>query len=143
MKFLDSDSEDSSLIDLTPLIDVVFLLLIFFMVTTTFTKESELQVRLPEANSQPIKANAKSQVEVMISKDSELALRKNGSDDVQTLVNSERSTLIRALNEYQGDKNTLLIIRADKDAKHQTVINVMDVARELNLSRVTFATQNN
>jgi len=143
MKFLDSDTEESSLIDLTPLIDVVFLLLIFFMVTTTFTKESELQVRLPEANSQPQKADVNSQVEVMISKDSELAVRKRGSEEVQTLVNSERSTLIRALNEYQDDENILLIIRADKEAKHQSVINVMDVARELNLSRVTFATQNN
>jgi len=142
MKFLDSDKDEASLIELTPLIDVVFLLLIFFMVTTTFTKESEIKVRLPETNSEPQKADVSNQVEVMISKDSEYAVRKAGSEKTISLVNSERTTLLRALSEYQDNSELLLVIRADKEAKHQLVINVMDIARELNLSRVTFATQN-
>ena len=56
MKFTDSDKEEPSMIELTPLIDVVFLLLIFFMVTTTFTKEYELKIRLPEADAEQLKA---------------------------------------------------------------------------------------
>ena len=143
MKFLDSEKEEGSLIELTPLIDVVFLLLIFFMVTTTFTKESEMKIRLPEANTDTQPVDIDTQVEIMVSKDSEYAIRKAGSKDVISLVNSERETLLRALAEYQGNVQLLMIIRADKDATHQSVVNVMDVARELQLSRITFATQQN
>ena len=143
MKFLDSEKEEGSLIELTPLIDVVFLLLIFFMVTTTFTKESEMKIRLPEANTDTQPVDIDTQVEIMVSKDSEYAIRKAGSEDVISLVNSERETLLRALAEYQGNVQLLMIIRADKDATHQSVVNVMDVARELQLSRITFATQQN
>jgi len=112
------------------------------MVTTTFTKESEIKVRLPETNSEQQAADASKQIEVMISENSEYAVRKLGSEKTLSLVNSERTTLLRALSEYQDNNELLLVIRADKAAKHQSVINVMDVARELNLSRVTFATQN-
>jgi len=143
MKFLDSEKEESAAIELTPLIDVVFLLLIFFMVTTTFTKESDMQVRLPETNSQPQSVASDNKIEVLISKDSNYAVRKAGAEDVVSLVNSERETLLRALNEYQNNSDMIIVIRADKQATHQAVINVMDVAKELNLPKITFATQNN
>ena len=142
MKFTDSDTEDSSLIELTPLIDVVFLLLIFFMVTTTFSKESEMKIRLPEANTEELKTDIKSQVEILVSKDSAYAIRKPGQKEVVTLVNSARETLLRSLSEFQDNEDILLVIRADKEATHQSVVNVMDVARDLKMTRITFATQN-
>lgn len=142
MKFTESDTEESSLIELTPLIDVVFLLLIFFMVTTTFTKESEIKIRLPEANPEEQVVDVDKQVEIMISKGSSYAIRKPGENEVVSLVNSERETLLRSLSEFQDNPDILLVIRADKEATHQAVINVMDVARDLKMSRITFATQN-
>ncbi|MGH1426873.1 MAG: ExbD/TolR family protein [Arenicella sp.] len=142
MKFTDSDTEESSLIELTPLIDVVFLLLIFFMVTTTFTKESEIKIRLPEANAEELKADIESQVEILVSKDSAYAIRKPGQKEVVSLVNSARETLLRSLSEFQDNSDVLLVIRADKEATHQAVVNVMDVARDLKMTRITFATQN-
>ena len=142
MKFTDSDSEESSMIELTPLIDVVFLLLIFFMLTTTFTKESELKIRLPEANLEQSPAQIDKQVEIMISKDLTYAMRKPNETEVVSLVNSNNETLRRALSEFEGQDDLLLVIRADKEATHQSVVNVMDVAKDLNLTRITFATQN-
>lgn len=142
MKFTRSESEQGSLIELTPLIDVVFLLLIFFMVTTTFTKESEIKIRLPQASTEPSKVDAKSQVEVFVSKESTYAIRQAGQEDVVSLVNSTRETLFRALSAYEKNSDILLVIRADKESTHQSVINVMDIARDLNIARITFATQN-
>jgi biopolymer transport protein ExbD len=143
MKFTDPENEQSSLIELTPLIDVVFLLLIFFMVTTTFTKESEIKIRLPQAATEPKDVDIASQVEVLVSKDAGYSVRQAGQKDVVALVNSARDTLFRALSSYEGNPDILLVIRADKEASHQSVISVMDVARDLRISRITFATQNN
>jgi len=142
MKFTDSDTEESSMIELTPLIDVVFLLLIFFMLTTTFTKESELKIRLPEANLTQNDVTINKQVEIMISKDQAYAMRKPEETEVVSLVNSTSETLRRALSEFEGQDDILLVIRADKEATHQSVVNVMDVAKDLNMTRITFATQN-
>ncbi len=142
MKFTDSDSEESSMIELTPLIDVVFLLLIFFMLTTTFTKESELKIRLPEANLEQDPVQLDKQIEIMISKDLTYAMRKPNETEIVSLVNSNNETLRRALSEFEGQDEILLVIRADKEATHQSVVNVMDVAKDLNMTRITFATQN-
>ena len=141
MKFTESNTEESSLIELTPLIDVVFLLLIFFMVTTTFTKESEIKIRLPEANVEEPKVDITKQLEILVSKESAYAMRKPGDSEVVSLVNSTRETLYRSMSEFQNVEDVLLVIRADKEASHQSVVQVMDVARDLNLSRITFATQ--
>lgn len=141
MKFTESNTEETSLIELTPLIDVVFLLLIFFMVTTTFTKESEIKIRLPEANVEEPKVDITNQLEILVSKESAYAMRKPGENEVVSLVNSTRETLYRSMSEFQNVEDVLLVIRADKEASHQSVVQVMDVARDLNLSRITFATQ--
>ena len=141
MKFTESNTEETSLIELTPLIDVVFLLLIFFMVTTTFTKESEIKIRLPEANVEEPKVDITNQLEILVSKESAYAMRKPGENEVVSLVNSTRETLYRSMSEFQNVEDVLLVIRADKEASHQSVVQVMDVARDLNLSRITFANQ--
>ncbi len=122
-------------IELTPLIDVVFLLLIFFMVTTTFIRETELQVDLPEASGQPHERDSTA-IEVVISADGRYAVND------RALANTQAGTLTRALRDAaHGDLSKRLIITADGNASHQSVVRVMDAAGQLGLSRLSITTQ--
>ena len=122
-------------INLTPLIDVVFLLLIFFMVTTTFTKESRLTVDLPEAAGVALEEQPE-QLEIIINAQGEYAI--NG----RALVNSERSTLKAALSEVSGGDSTRpLVITADAMTPHQSVVTAMDVAGQLRFVHLSITTQ--
>ena len=132
--------QDETGIELTPLIDVVFLLLIFFMISTTFTKETALRINLPEAAGDN-KAEPPQSVEVHVGAASEYAIAVDGSGAARSLINSNRETLLRALEDYRNSESLLVIIRADKNAKHEAVIRVLDVAQELGLSNITFATK--
>ena len=121
-------------VNLTPLIDVVFLLLIFFMVSTTFQKESELKIRLPEASQAP-QEEVDKRIEVQINERGEYFI--NG----QELVNSSRQTLFRALSEAaRGNKELPVVIKADKMTPHQAVVTAMDTAARLGLLRLQIAT---
>lgn len=137
--------QDETGIELTPLIDVVFLLLIFFMISTTFTKETSLKINLPDADQAATQIEQPQKIEIHISAESEFALANDGPAKV--LINSNRDTLMQALREASVDSkskannNVLLVIRADKQAPHSAVIKVMDVAQQLGLSNLTFATQ--
>jgi len=125
--------EDS--INLTPLIDVVFLLLIFFMVTTTFTKETHLTVTLPESNGEAQPQN-KDPLIVMIGADGSYGV--NG----KALVNSDAATLTKGLLETAGDnRQQPFIITADANTPHQAVITVMDVAGQLGFVNLSITTQ--
>ncbi len=125
---------------LTPMIDVVFLLLIFFMVTTTFNQESGLKINLPEAKGGESKA-----VEKMI----ELTINAQGiyfisGDDglPYQLVNQKVITLKRALLKAAGNSRRIpFIINADARTPHQYVVTALDVASQLGFSRITFATK--
>ena len=133
MKFPRAQTEEIS-INLTPLIDVVFLLLIFFMVSTTFTRESQLQVNLPQASSKP--SSLTEGLEVIISEEGRYAV--NG----QPLVNSQAKTLRGALMKLSdGDTGVPLRITADAKTPHQAVVTVMDVASTLGFSRLSLTTQ--
>ncbi|GAB2198052.1 ExbD/TolR family protein [Sessilibacter sp. MAH4] len=134
MKFKrQSNAEDS--INLTPLIDVVFLLLIFFMVSTTFTKETHLKVDLPEASAEPNTEQPKV-IEILIGRDGSYAI--NG----QSLVNSKIPTLKRALSEESsGDLTRPLVITADANTPHQAVVTAMDVAGQLGFSHLSITTR--
>lgn len=117
--------EDS--INLTPLIDVVFLLLIFFMVSTTFTKETHLQVDLPEAVGAPA-PQREEPLEVLINAEGGYALGG------QSLVNNQSATLRQALVEVAGEdpaNRPPLVITADANAPHQYVVRAMDVAGQM------------
>ena len=140
MNFGNSDEQDETNIELTPLIDVVFLLLIFFMISTTFTKETSLKINLPESTGEAV-AEQPTSVEVQIGAESQYAISTSSDGAAKPLINSNRDTLKRALAEYQSQTKLLLIIRADRKAPHESVIRVMDVAQELGLSNVTFATK--
>lgn len=123
-------------IGLTPLIDVIFLLVIFFMVSTTFRKESELQVDLPEASPQPVQSERLS-LEVAIDAAGQYAV--NG----KRLPDQQPNTLMRALEAIAGDdREQPFIIRADAQAEHQFVVRAMDIAGQLGFVRISIATVN-
>lgn len=140
MNFGNQNEQDETAIELTPLIDVVFLLLIFFMISTTFTKETALKINLPESSGEQTSAMPTS-VEVQIGAQSQYAIAADTEGAAKALINSNRDTLKRALEAYQSDEKLLLIIRADRRAPHEAVIKVMDVAQELGLTNITFATK--
>jgi len=124
-------------VNLTPLIDIVFLLLIFFMVSTTFTKESRLTLNLPEsaAAKQP-EQNA--QLEVVVSAAGEYVV--NG----RPLVNKQVTTLEQAMAEFaDGRVDMPVVITADRDARHQAVILVFDAASKLGLTKIGITTTQN
>jgi len=122
-------------INITPLIDVVFLMLIFFMVSTTFKRESEVNITLPEASEEYTEPKLDT-VEVGV--DAQGVVYVNG----RKLINSQLLTVREALRDAALDlKDPPVIISADAQATHQSVIRIMDAARQLGLVRITFATQ--
>lgn len=123
-------------VNLTPLIDVVFLLLIFFMVSTTFTRETQLQLELPEAASgDPVDRNQQAQIEVFISASGEIMI--NDKTLAVTNLDNIKSALLR---ESGGDRDLPLIITADGQASHQSVISVMDAAGQQGFTRLRLTT---
>jgi len=121
-------------VNLTSLIDVVFLLLIFFMVSTSFVKESRLTITLPEAESEAPAAEAE-RLEVAVTAAGTFLV--NGRE----LVNNSPVTLRRALLEVSGgDTGLPVTIVADADARHQSVVTVMDVAGRMGFVKIDIAT---
>ncbi len=134
MNFRKTRKEEVSL-NLTPLIDVVFLLLIFFMVTTTFTKETHLEIDLPTSSSTKTEQESV-QLEVVVDSGGNYAVQGN------SLTKSDLTTLKRALElESENMDNPPLIVVADANAPHQSVINVMDAAGQLGLVKIRIATK--
>ena len=128
--------EDASL-TMTPLIDVVLLLLIFFMVSTSFVKQSQISIRLPEAESAAIVEEVPQQLDVMITEQGTFLV--NGRE----LVNSRPETIRNALEKLSGGDTSLpLTISADANARHQFVVTAMDVAGKLGFVRISIATVN-
>jgi biopolymer transport protein ExbD len=122
-------------VNLTPLIDVVFLLLIFFMVSTTFTKETHLEVDLPEAAAGEAVSDSQG-IDILITADGHY--RVNG----QPLVNTQANTLRRAIKELAGGKSDLpVMITADASTPHQSVVTAMDVAGQLGFSKLSITTR--
>ncbi len=135
MKFK-RQSRDEDGINLTPLIDVVFLLLIFFMVSTTFTKETHLNVDLPEASGE-LSADDSEQIEILINADGSYAV--NG----QALVNKKLATLKAALEKTAaGETDMPLVITADANTPHQAVVTAMDAAGQLGFVHLSITTKN-
>ncbi len=121
--------------ELVPLVDVVLVLLLFFMVSTTFIRQSELKVNLPEASAKPQQADD-TVLEVGIGADGEYAV--NG----RLLVDKQLPTLMRAMREAVGGATSKrLIINADANAHHQAVVRVMDAAGQLGLIHLSITTR--
>jgi biopolymer transport protein ExbD len=134
MKFRRQRGEQAS-VNLTPLIDVVFLLLIFFMVSTTFKKETHINLNFPEAKSEQITAED-NQIEIVISAAGEYAINE------RALVNNDFEILRAAIKKIgKGDTELRVIISADGRAPHQAVVNAMDAAGQLGYSRLSITTR--
>ena len=122
-------------LNITPLIDVVFLLLIFFMVSTTFQRESEITIELPESSGD-IAESDKKVIEISIDNQGRYFVNQ------RRLKDTDIKTLKKAISITRADaKEPKLIISADKMTPHQSVVRAMDAARQLGLVHLTFATK--
>ena len=135
MKFKDRHHEDLG-IDLTPLIDVVFMLLLFFVVSTTLVKEvTKLGVSLPDANAQPL-ASGQKRVEIGIDAQGNYYL------DGQPLSSTDPRRLKRVLaSRWDKQSSSALIVVGDKAAPHQAVVAALEIAGELGISQVQIVAQ--
>lgn len=134
MKFRRQRLDDVS-INLTPLIDVVFLLLIFFMVSTTFSRETQLSIDLPEAQGQ-VKESSGEEIEILI--DEAGSYRVNG----QSLVDGNMRTLQAAIYKISAGDTTLpMIITADAQAAHEDVVRAMDAAGQMGFVHLSITTR--
>lgn len=130
--------EETVDVNLTPLIDVVFLLLIFFMVTTTFDRHARLKVSLPESSA---KASQQQAEPLVLSIDA----KGNYFLNDRQLINRQLDTLKQALQKTIGKdkkdyKDVALVLRADANTPHQSVVRAMDAASQLGLTRLSIAT---
>jgi biopolymer transport protein ExbD len=133
MKLQSKRVEDPEL-NLISLVDVVLLLVIFFMLSTTFVQEGRLRVELPEAGSATVE---RTRQPVVITITAQGSYRINE----RALVNNQRETLYAALRQVAGESGTQPVtIRADARATHQAVVTAMDVAARLGFSQVNIAT---
>ncbi len=124
-------------VNLTSLIDVVFLLLIFFMISTSFVKQSQISIRLPEAESASILEEIPGQLDIMITEQGTYLV--NGRE----LINSRPETIRNALQKLSGGNTDLpLTISADANARHQHVVTAMEVAGKLGFVKINIATIN-
>ena len=131
---LQPSGEDEPEVNLTPLIDVVFLLLIFFMVSTTFEQQSRIQIELPEATASPEELEEES-IEIIIDAQGRYFI---GEEQV---VNTELKTLKSAISKVVGDRGTVPVtIRADASTPHQAVITALDATSQLGLTHISLAT---
>ncbi len=135
MNFRKNLSEEVD-VNLTPLIDVVFLLLIFFMVTTTFDKDAKINISLPTTQNASA-ATLKKPMEIIIDAKGKYFV------DGREVLNNKPETLFRAMSQAlteRGEKSPPLIISADAVTNYQTVVTAMDIAGRLGLTNFSMAT---
>lgn len=132
MKFRTKETEQDVDVNLTPLIDVVFLLLIFFMVSTTFDHTSQINIELPEAS------NEQKQEEALLT----LSIDEQGRYYLNRtqLVNNQIATIKRVLQKSATSKQTKLMISADKNTPYQYVVRAMDAAKQVGITNFAIET---
>ncbi len=124
-------------VNLTSLIDVVLLLLIFFMVSTSFVRESQIQIRLPQTDSSERIEEPADNIDIMITETGTIFINS------RELINSRPETIRNAIQRVSGGDNTLPVtISADANARHQTVVTAMSVAGRLGYTQINIATVN-
>lgn len=128
-----SDRKELPDLNLTPLIDVVFLLLIFFMVSTTFDKESRIKIELPQAATQDERDKQVTDLDITIDASGRFYVNQN------EVINTELDTLMRAIGKAVKEQRDLpVIISADANTPHHAVIKAMDAASQLGFVNMTF-----
>lgn len=134
MKFRRQRREEVG-INLTPLIDVVFLLLIFFMVSTTFTRETQLSIDLPQAEGEP-RETVQNEIEILI--DESGRYRVNG----RPLTDNRMRTLQAAIYKIAtGDTTLPMTITADAQTSHEAVVKAMDAAGQMGFVHLSITTR--
>ena len=127
--------QDEPEINLIPFIDVLLVVLIFLMLSTTYSKFTELQLKLPVADADAQRDYPKELI-VAVSSDGAYSINR------QLLAGRSLDSLSAALTENaKAGKDTVIIISADASARHQAVVTVMEAARRAGLNQITFATQ--
>lgn len=122
-------------VNLTPMIDVVFLLLLFFMVSTSFIRESSLKVDLPEATGQTL-TEKQSPIDIIINAEGQFIINEI------TLLTPDNNELEALLKKAVGDtQNPHIIISADANTDYQHIVSAMDAAQQLGYTRLTLATR--
>jgi biopolymer transport protein ExbD len=131
-----SGQDDNIDINVVSLIDVVLLLLIFFMVSTTFLNPESIKLTLPKASASADKEKQPKAVEITVDREGHYFVNGRG------LLNSEEETLKQSMSEAAaGEKEPRVLIHADANTTHQSVITVLDVSRQLGWVHVSFATE--
>lgn len=134
MNFKRQTTEDPE-VNLIPLIDVLLVILIFLMISTTYSKFTELKITLPTADAERLQDHPQ-EIIVAVSSGGEYAVNK------QVLPGRTVGALTQSLlDASKGKSDTMVVISADAQATQQSVVNVMEAARAAGLSRLTFATQ--
>ncbi|MCC6208059.1 MAG: biopolymer transporter ExbD [Gammaproteobacteria bacterium] len=134
MKLRQSRREEPE-INLIPLIDVMLFLLIFFVVTTTFTRNSGITLNLPEASPRPVEER-EAPIEIVVDAQGRYYVND------QLVVNKQIETLKKALQlATQGKDHPALVISADANATHQSVVSALDAALQLGLVQVSMTTR--
>ena len=128
-------ADDEPEINLIPFIDVLLVILIFLMLSTTYSKFTELQLTLPTADAEPLR-DRPAEIVVTVSADGRYVINRVAVEgrSVELLTASLAAAA-------QGQKEPVVIVSADATVAHQAVINVLDAARRAGLGRLTFATQ--
>jgi biopolymer transport protein ExbD len=121
-------------INLINFIDVLLVLLIFFMVTTTFQQEGRLKVQLPQASETPLPRGARQPLVITVTADGGYRVNE------RTLINASPETLRAALLKEAGADRGPITIRADARTTHQAVVTAMDVAGRIGFSQLNIAT---
>ncbi len=129
-------SEDSLDLNLVPLIDCLLFLIVFFMLTTSFTKASQLQISLPEAKGEASAQTPPRSIEVAVSASGDFAV--NGQ-----LLASKQATSLRSAIEKasEGSRDIPFLISADGNTPHQSVVTVMDVAGQMGFQSLSISTR--
>ncbi len=132
--------KDEPEINLIPFIDVLLVILIFLMLTTTYSKFTELQLTLPVADAEQQRERPR-EIVVAVAADGRYAVNKMAVDGKS--VDAVATALAQAANAQAAGagRDSVLVISADATAPHQAVISVMEAARRVGLSQITFATQ--
>ena len=134
MRIRDRRAEDVPEINLVPLIDVILVLIIFFVITTTFESRSALQLQLPEATAEPIAAQTRA-LSVLINADGRYFI------DEQEVLRTDIDALKESLSQAAGgDRQRQVILRADARTPHQAVVTALDALGQMGFRRISIAT---
>jgi biopolymer transport protein ExbD len=137
MDFRRGKQEEPLEINLVPLIDVMMVILIFLMITTTYSKYTELQINLPTADAEK-QLERPNEITVLVNAQGSLVINRVPMPftNVEALADALRKVAL-------AQKDPVIVISADANATHQAVVRVMEAARLAGLSQITFTTQSN